>query len=102
MSDAQPHPNQFLGSLSPAGYARVAPLLKPIVLKQGALLYEPGDVIKQIYFPQTGMISLLRVMQDGKAIEAATIGHEGAVGIMAGFGACTTRSRAAVQLLPCT
>ena len=65
---------------------------------QGTILFEPGDAVKQVYFPQTGMISLLRVMQNGKAIETATIGHESAIGIMTGFGTYTTLARATVQL----
>ena len=52
MSNTQLHTNQFLASLSRADYARLAPWLKPIALEQGALLYEPGDEIKQVYFPQ--------------------------------------------------
>ena len=98
MSNTQPRTNQFLASLSSADYARLAPRLRPIGLEQGTLLYEPGDEIKQVYFPQTGMISLLRVMRNGKAIETATVGHEGAIGIMAGLGAYTTLSQATVQL----
>jgi len=94
----QLHTNQFLASLSRADYASLAPWLKLIVLEQGTLLFEPGDVVKQVYFPQDGMVSLLKVMQSGKAIETATIGHEGAIGIMAGFGTYTTLARAAVQL----
>ncbi len=98
MPKTQLHTNQFLAALSRADHARLAPWLKPIVLEQGTLLCEPGDVVKQVYFPHTGMISLLRVMRTGKAIETATVGHEGAIGIMAGFGAYTTLSRATVQL----
>ena len=98
MSNTQIHANRFLASLPRADRARLAPWLKPIVLEQGALLYEPGDEIKQVYFPQTGMISLLKVMRNGKAIETATVGHEGAIGIMAGLGAYITLSRAAIQL----
>jgi hypothetical protein len=37
-------------------------------------------------FPQSGMLSLFAVMQDGKAIETATVGREGLVGGMAGLG----------------
>ncbi len=98
MPNTKLHTNQFLASLSRADHTRLAPWLKPIVLKQGTLLCEPGDAVKQVYFPHTGMISLLRVMQSGKAIETATIGHEGAIGIMAGFGTYTTLARATVQL----
>jgi CRP-like cAMP-binding protein len=68
MAHPQPRTNQFLASLSPADYARLAPSLKPIALEQGKLLHEPGEEIKQIYFPQTGMISLLRVVKNWKRI----------------------------------
>jgi CRP-like cAMP-binding protein len=98
MANPQPRTNQFLASLSRVDYARLAPSLKPIALAQGILLHEPGDEINQVYFPQTGMISLLRVMRSGKAIETAVVGQESAVGIMTGFGVCTTLSRAMVQL----
>ncbi len=98
MPNAKPRANQFLASLSRADYARLAPWLKPVVLEPGTLLHEAGDEIKQVYFPQTGMISLLLVMQNGKAIETAIVGREGAIGIMSGLGVYTTLSRAAVQL----
>ncbi len=53
---------------------------------------------KTIYFPRTGMISLLAVMQAGNGVETATVGREGAVGIMAGLGGHTAVGRAVVQV----
>ncbi len=43
------------------------------------------------------MISLLAVMRDGAAIESATVGREGAVGLMSGLGLHTTLTRVVVQ-----
>jgi CRP-like cAMP-binding protein len=43
------------------------------------------------------MISLLAVMQDGKAVETATVGNEGVVGAMAGLGLHIALTRAVVQ-----
>jgi hypothetical protein len=40
-------------------------------------LYESGNEVDEVYFPLSGMISLLVVMRDGKAIETATVGREG-------------------------
>src|SRR5262249_59896453 len=60
--------------------------LKQIALGQGRAIYEPGEPIDQIYFPQSGMISLLVVAKDGGAIETATIGREGAVGLHSALG----------------
>jgi CRP-like cAMP-binding protein len=49
-------------------------------------------------FPQSGMISVLATMQEGKAVETATVGREGGVGIMAGLGGRRAAGRAVVQL----
>ena len=61
-------------------------------------MFEVGDEVDQIYFPQDGMLSLLAVMRDGRAIETATVGREGVVGAMAGFGPYKSLVRVVVQL----
>ncbi len=90
--------NRLLAALSPADFALLASHLRSVRYKQGALLQEAGDPIEIIYFPRTGMISLLAVMQAGNGVETATVGREGAVGIMAGLGGRTAVGRAVVQV----
>ena len=51
-----------------------------------------------MYFPQNGMLSLVVVMSDGKAIETATVGQEGVVGAMAGLGLYKSSVRVVAQL----
>ena len=89
--------NKLLAAL--AGDARDAllPHLSPGAFAQGAVLAEAGDVVEYVYFPLSGMISVVVVMKDGKAIETATLGREGMFGGMAGFGPYVTRFRAIVQ-----
>ena len=65
---------------------------------RGTLLQEANDPIKMVYFPQTGMISLLAVMESGEGVETATIGSEGAVNAMAGLGGRRAAGRAVVQV----
>jgi CRP-like cAMP-binding protein len=65
----------------------------------GRWIVVTGDPIEQVYFPLTGMISLLAVMETGNAVETATIGREGPVGAMSGLGARTATGRAVVQLM---
>jgi CRP-like cAMP-binding protein len=65
---------------------------------QGAVLAEVGDEIDQIYFPVSGMISLLTILREGKAIETATIGRNGVFGGAAAFGLDKSRVRAIVQI----
>jgi CRP-like cAMP-binding protein len=62
------------------------------------VLCEPGKEVDQVYFPLSGMVSLVVVMRDGKAIETATVGREGVVGAMSGLGLHTSWVRAIAQL----
>lgn len=90
--------NLLLASLSEADVFRVVSSCKTVSLEQGAVLNEPGDEIENVLFPHIGMISLLAVMLDGKAVETASIGREGVVGAMAGFGLHSTLTRSVVQV----
>jgi CRP-like cAMP-binding protein len=78
----------------------VAPYLTHVDLERGRLLYDPGDPIDAVYFPHDGVISLMTLMENGAAIESATIGREGALGLMAAVAPRTSLSRAIVQT-PC-
>jgi CRP-like cAMP-binding protein len=44
------------------------------------MLHEPGKTIEQVYFPLSGMVSLLAVMQSGEQIEIGIVGADGLVG----------------------
>jgi CRP-like cAMP-binding protein len=92
------HPNHLMAGLPVEILALLTPHLSTHHLKQGSVLYEAGDEVEQVYFPHSGMVSMLTVMQNGKAIETATIGREGVVGAMAGLGLYTSMVRAVVQL----
>jgi CRP-like cAMP-binding protein len=67
-------------------------------LEQGLVLIEAGDEVDYVYFPHYGMLSLLAVLKDGKAVETATVGREGVVGAMAGLGLYRSLVRVVVQL----
>jgi CRP-like cAMP-binding protein len=75
-----------LAALPPKDFSIIASDLKDISLDQGLVLQEAGEPVEHVYFPQTGMISLLAVMQDGREVETATIGREGGVGTITGLG----------------
>jgi len=91
--------NRLLAALRPSERTSLEPHLEEVPLSQGQILQEQGDDIERIYFPHSGMISLVAVMNHGgKMIETATIGREGAVGAMAGFGPRHAFRRAIVQV----
>ncbi len=89
--------NRLLTLLPSADINLLAPSLKSVSLSQGVVLNEPCTEIEQVIFPHSGMVSLLAVMADGRAVETATVGAEGVVGGMAGFGLRMTITRAVVQ-----
>jgi CRP-like cAMP-binding protein len=93
-----PTANRLLAALMSDDFALLSPHLRDVPYEQGTLLQETGDPIEQVYFPQSGMISLLAVMLTGNAVETATIGREGAVGAMAGLGSRTAINRAVAHV----
>jgi CRP-like cAMP-binding protein len=90
--------NRLLAALPAADLALLTPHLKDMALEQGVILQEQGERVDQVYFAHEGMISLLAVMQQGDAIETATVGREGAVGSLAGLGPRRSHTRAVVQV----
>src|SRR5581483_5420126 len=72
--------NLLLAVLPPGDLALLKPHLRDVKLDQGAVLQEQDETIKDVYFPYDSIVSLLAVMQQGDAIETATVGREGAVG----------------------
>jgi CRP-like cAMP-binding protein len=98
-----PLDNKLLAALPRDHFDRLLPNLSTVVLQQGIVLCEAGDEVDQVYFPQYGMLSLLAVLRDGKAIETATVGREGVVGAMAGLGLYKSLVRVVVQMpVACT
>lgn len=90
--------NLLLAALPDRDLSLLAPHLKEVPLAQGVVLQEQGERIDQVYFPHDGIVSLLAVMQQGNAIETATIGYEGAVGALSGLGPRRSHTRAVVQV----
>jgi hypothetical protein len=65
----------------------------------GTVLHEPGDTVRYAYFPRgPSLISYLVVLNDGRAIETALVGREGAIGGIVSQGRLPAYARAVVQL----
>jgi CRP-like cAMP-binding protein len=91
--------NRLLAALSTREYAVLEPHLTPVQLVRGQVLFEPGDDITTTYFPcRKAMVSLLIVTRDGREVEAATIGREGAIGGIVSEGHKPAFGRARVQI----
>jgi CRP-like cAMP-binding protein len=73
--------NEILAALSSPEYERIALNLEPVSLIRGRVLYNFGDRIRHVYFPVSGMVSLLSVTGSGQVIEVGLAGKEAMVGI---------------------
>src|SRR6478752_196806 len=93
-----PLDNKLLSALPRDQMDLLAPHLTTKQLPQGDVLLEAGEEFDRVYFPHSGMLSLLVVLQDGKAIEVATVGREGVVGAMAGLGLYKSSVRVVIQM----
>jgi CRP-like cAMP-binding protein len=60
---------------------RLLGLMTPMSLKIKRVLFEAGEVITHVYFPLSGVVSLVTPLVDGNVVEVATIGNEGIVGV---------------------
>ncbi|HYM14244.1 MAG TPA: Crp/Fnr family transcriptional regulator [Dehalococcoidia bacterium] len=90
--------NRILSSLPPDAYDQILPDLKLVPLKFRISVHEPGDKMPYVYFPNTGVISMLTVLEDGTAVEIATIGNEGMADLFMFLGLEESDSRLLIQV----
>jgi CRP-like cAMP-binding protein len=89
--------NALLAALPLPELGLLARHFRRVSLDPAAVLQEQEAAVEWVYFPLSGAVSLLAVMQSGETIETAIIGREGAVGLFADFGPWRACTRAVVQ-----
>ena len=90
--------NRLLAALPSDELAKLAPHLREVVFFPGDALHRPGEQIEQVYFLHSGIISLMVVLEGGSTVETVSVGHEGAIGTIEGFGSLHAFTRALVQV----
>jgi CRP-like cAMP-binding protein len=93
-----PTQNRLLASLPREDLLLLARHLREVPLQQGQVLEEPGRPIDAVYFPQSGMISLIVRMPEDSAVEVGAVGCEGAVGMVVGLASGVSFISALVQV----
>ena len=90
--------NNLLRALRPSDLDLLLPLMEEWEGSTGTVLFEPGDLVKTVYFPcGPSMISCLVILENGQSVETALIGREGAVGGIVSQGRLPAYARAEVQ-----
>jgi len=90
--------NRILAALPPEELDRIAPALERVELALRTVLIDHNRPIEHVYFVESGVVSMLGVMQDGTAVETATIGIEGMVGTPVFLGADSMAGQAFTQV----
>ncbi|HEX8118033.1 MAG TPA: Crp/Fnr family transcriptional regulator [Pyrinomonadaceae bacterium] len=90
--------NELLAALPRAAYLRLLPRLESVELPLGAGLYNSGESIQHVYFPEDALVSLVTHMGDGSRVEVALIGRDGMVGIPVLLGDDIAFEAAVVQI----
>jgi CRP-like cAMP-binding protein len=89
--------NRLLATLPKNEYKRLFPKLKKVNLILGEALYEPGDVIKYVYFPNDSIVSLISELSEDSGLEVGMVGNEGMAGLSVFLGVKFSSTRALVQ-----
>ena len=90
--------NRLLLALPADALARVMPKLEHIVCQREQVLVDADGSLDYVYFPDSGVVSVVAVYANGDIIEMATIGREGCTGLQAAFGAKNSSVRFLVQI----
>lgn len=90
--------NRLLAALPADEYARLAPHLERVTLQSKDVLFDVERPITHVYFPEALLGSVVSVMADGSAVETATVGREGMVGLPVFLGTDRTNAQALVQV----
>jgi len=93
-----PVPNRFLAALPQDDLKRLRPHLETVDAPLRKILFEMGEPIPYLYFPDGGMTSLLIRLGDGAFIEVGVVGKEGFAGLPAVLGSKTAPHTSMIQI----
>lgn len=90
--------NRILASLPAEEWARLREMMEFVPLEIRHTVFEPNQPIENVYFVEHGVVSILGLLDDGSAVETATVGHEGMAGIPVFLGAMQMSGQAFAQV----
>ena len=92
--------NRLLAAIPESEYAQLLPHLESMTLEFKQTLYKPHEPIEFVYFPLTGVVSLLTLVETNMMIEVGTVGNEGMVGMPIVLGTAQVPGLAIAQVVP--
>ena len=90
--------NRLLLALPARNLRQLMPELEQIRCQRAQVLMDADSALDHVFFPDSGVVSVVAVYADGSVIEMAAIGREGCTGVQAIFGAKSSSVRLLVQI----
>ncbi len=90
--------NLLLQALLDCGANGLSPLLREVHLEKGEVVVSEGEPPRTVHFPGTAVLSAVKIMSNGRAVEVATQGHEGASGLLPCLSGSAPTLRTFVQI----
>src|ERR1700690_1270005 len=90
--------NRLLLALPSRNLKRLMPELEQIRCQRAQVLMDADSALDHVFFPDSGVVSVVAVYADGSIIEMATIGREGCTAVQAAFGVKISSARFLVQI----
>ena len=90
--------NKIIAGLTKKDFNRIYAHLEHITLPQHHRLLGSEAPIEYVYFPESGMVSLILSLEWGDVVEVGLVGNEGIVGVLAGLGTSRISGEAIVQM----
>jgi CRP-like cAMP-binding protein len=78
--------NDALCAMTEKEWRVLRPHLVYLDMPDHLILHHPHETLKYLYFPNSGLISLVVFLQNGRTVEAGIMGREGIVGLPAAMG----------------
>ena len=97
-ADVDPRANHLLHALPEAEFERLRPALEPVRLPRSAELEGANDEVHFVYFPTSGVASIVAMDEGGESVDTAMIGREGMTGLPVFLGTDQSPVRTIVQV----
>lgn len=94
----KPIENRLLAALPASECQRLVPYLELVEFSHQQILYNSGELIEHVYFPNQAMVSLVSIMENGDIVEVGVVTKQGMVGMPVCWGGNTTTTTAMVQI----
>lgn len=74
--------NRLLSAQTEEVLKEMIPFMETVSFTGGDYIYQPGDAVDFVYFPETVIVSEFQILEDGRTVEIAMTGNDGVLGIL--------------------